>query len=198
MIGMLSGVVTEIQAERMVMDVGGVGYEVYCHGRTLASLPAVGTTIRMYTDLQFRNELLRLYGFSDARERDWFQLLCSVHHVGARGALSILGTVGVEELADAVTIGDAKTVQRAPGIGRRIAERVIMELKGKVPAPSAPRPRSSSAGIQADAVTALAGLGYATDDALAVVRATMGEVPGEPLEVVIRESLRRIGRQHAG
>ena len=148
MIGMLSGVVSEIQTERMVLDVGGVGYEVYCHGRTLASLPAVGTTIRMYTDLQFRNELLRLYGFSDARERDWFQLLCTVHHVGARGALSILGAIGVDDLADAVAIGDARTVQQAPGIGKRIAERVILELKGKAPAPSAPRPGSSVAGIQ--------------------------------------------------
>ena len=198
MIGVLSGVVTEIQAERMVIDVGGVGYEVYCHGRTLASLPEVGTTIRMYTDLQFRNEMLRLYGFRDAREREWFQLLCGVHHVGARGALSILGSLGVDDLADAVAIGDARMVQRAPGIGKRIAERVVMELKGKAPAPSAAQPGSSAAGLQADAVLALTGLGYPTEVAAAAVRATMEEVPGEPLEVVIHAALRRIGRQHAG
>ena len=196
MIGMLSGIVLEIQSECVVMDVGGVGYEVHCHGRALARLPAAGTAARIYTDMQMRNEMLRLYGFSDARERDWFRLLCGVHHVGARGALSILGTLGVDELADAVAISDSKAVQRAPGIGKRIAERVVMELKGKAPAPSAVRQGSSSAGVQSDAVLALTGLGYSAEAALTAVRATMEEAPAEALEAVILGSLRWLGRQN--
>ncbi len=198
MIGTLLGVVVEVQPESVLLDVGGVGYEVHCHSRTVAALQAADGATRVFTDLQLRNDLLRLYGFPDARERDWFRLLCGVHHVGAKGAMAILGTLGVEAFADAVAIGDSASVQRAPGIGKRTAERVVLELKGKVPALGAVRMPSGEAGVQQDAVLALTGLGYPAEMSLTAVRETMAEAPGSALEEVIREALRRLGRQHAG
>ena len=193
MIGVLTGIVLEVQPESIVLDVGGVGYEVQSHGRTIAALQAESGVIRVYTDLQLRNEVLRLYGFPNARERDWFRLLCGVHHVGARGAMSILGSLGVEALADAVALGNATTVQRAPGIGKRIAERVVMELEGKAPPSTPGRPASGAAAVQSDAMLALAGLGFAGEVAGAAVGDAMRELPGAPLEEVIRAALQRLG-----
>ena len=196
MIGVLSGVVVEVRPDCVVVDAGGLGYEVYCHGRDLASVPKVGSNVRLHTDLQLRNELLRLYGFLGVLERDWFRLLCGVHHVGAKGALSILGTLRAGELADAVALGDPRQIQRAPGIGKRIAERVVMELKGKGPMPMAVRQDDSIAGVQSDAISALVGLGYSSEVALSTVRATMLDLPGAPLEVLIHGALRRLGQSN--
>ena len=196
MIGLLSGVLVEVRLECVVVEAGGLGYEVHCHGRDLASMPPVRSTVRLHTDLQLRNELLRLYGFLDVLERDWFRLLCGVHHVGAKGALSVLGTLRAVELADAVALGEARQVQRAPGIGKRIAERVVMELKGKGPIPMATRQDGSTAGIQADAISALVGLGYPSELAWSTVRTAMLEMPEAPLEALLHGALRRLGQDN--
>ena len=194
MISLLSGVVRDIHADHLVLEVAGVGYQLHCHGRTLAGLPAPGAAVRMHTELQLRSDSLRLYGFQEARERDWFRLLCGVHHVGARGALSILGVLAPAELAEAVAVGDVAAVQRAPGIGRRIAERVVLELKGKAPAAGMAPPASPRSRLQTDAVLALTGLGFAADVALAAVRATVAAAPEAPLEAVIHAALRQLGQ----
>jgi len=199
-IGMLSGILAASGPDGFLLDVQGIGYEVRSHARDLQRLPATGSSLRVHTDLQFRNDALRLYGFLASSERDWFRLLCAVHHVGAKGALSILSALPARELAEAVAIGNAAAVQRAHGVGRRIAERVVAELKGKAPAGElAAVAEDGDAGggtVRSDAVLALTGLGFGGDVALRTVAGILAANPDAVLEDVIRMALQSLGRQN--
>jgi holliday junction DNA helicase RuvA len=125
----------ELRGEGQVMiDVGGVGYVVHCSERTLAALPGPGAPVALFTELVVREDLMQLYGFPTLAEREWHRLLTSVQGVGARGALAILGALGVEGLARAIALGDVGSIRRAPGIGPKIAQRVVLELKSRAPA----------------------------------------------------------------
>ena len=180
MIGKLKGIVDEIGEEELILDVGGVGYLVAASARTLRALPAVGQPAALLVETQVREDAIRLYGFLTASERDWFRLLQSVQGVGAKVALGVLGTLSGDALAAAIAHQDKAAMARAPGVGPKLAARIVHELKDKAPAlgvadlggaiaetePGAKLPKDAH-----DAVLALVSLGYARPQAsLAVVK----------------------------
>ena len=128
MIGKLKGVVDEIGEDELILDVGGVGYVVAASARTLRALPAVGEAATLFIETQAREDSLRLYGFLNSAERDWFRLLQSVQGVGAKLALAILGTLSSEALATAIARQDKATMARAPGVGPKLAALALMEV----------------------------------------------------------------------
>lgn len=198
MIGRLSGTLAWKDADQVLIDVGGVGYQVTVDARTAAALGAVGGDATLWTELLVREDALQLVGFRTLAEREWHRLLMSVQGVGAKAALAILGTLGPEGLGRAIALGDARSIQRAPGVGPKLAQRVALELKDKAPAlmalgggtpaepeviaapapASAPRkrgapaalpPPSATAQAQAEALSALANLGYGPAEAAGAV-----------------------------
>ncbi|MEI6798671.1 MAG: Holliday junction branch migration protein RuvA [Pseudomonadota bacterium] len=134
MIGKLSGVVDWKGSDQVLLDVRGVGYIVHVNDRTLASLPPAGEAASLYTDLLVREDLLQLFGFLTLFEREWHRLLMTVQGVGAKASMAMLGALGAEGVARAIALGDARSIQSAPGIGPKLAQRVILELKSKAPA----------------------------------------------------------------
>ena len=186
MIGKLSGRLDYRGSDHALIDVGGVGYVVHCSERTLAALPGAGEAVSLYTELLVREDLLQLFGFLSPYERDWHRLLTSVQGVGAKASMAILGTLGAEGIARAITLGDAAAVKAAPGVGPKLAQRVVNELKDKAPAVMAqglepvevvavdtpsvvPSVSSASSSAQAEALSALQNLGYAPADAAPAV-----------------------------
>jgi Holliday junction DNA helicase RuvA len=133
-IGRVAGRLDHRAADHVLIDTGGVGYVVYCSDRTLAAMPAPGEPVALYTDLMVREDLLQLFGFRTLAEREWYRLLTSVQGVGGRGALAILGTLGAEGVARALSLGDVSAIRAAPGIGPKIAQRLVLELRSKAPA----------------------------------------------------------------
>ena len=134
MIGKISGRLDWRGADHVLIDVRGVGYIVHVSDRTLAGLPGVGEAVSLYTELLVREDLLQLFGFPTMVEKEWHKLLTTVQGVGAKAAMSILGTLGAEGASRAITLGDARAIQSAPGVGPKLAQRVILELKAKAPA----------------------------------------------------------------
>jgi len=134
MIGKITGRLDWRGAGEVLIDVRGVGYIVHVSDRTMASLPLLGEPVSLYTELVVREDLLQLFGFPTMLEKEWHRLLVTVQGVGAKAAMSILGTLGAEGVARAITLGDARAVQSAPGVGPKLAQRVILELKAKAPA----------------------------------------------------------------
>ncbi|MEM9783952.1 MAG: Holliday junction branch migration protein RuvA [Pseudomonadota bacterium] len=132
MIGRLSGEVDYVAEDHVLLDVGGVGYVVHCATTTLARL-GPGQRAVLYTDLVVREDLMQLFGFATPVEREWHRLLTSVQGVGARVSLAILGTLGTEGIGRALALQDAGAVKQAPGVGPKLAQRVVNELKGKAP-----------------------------------------------------------------
>ena len=183
MIGKLTGRLDEVGPSTVIVDVNGVGYEVTCAARTLASLPAVGETISLAIDTHLREDSIRLYGFVSDHERAWFRALQTVQGVGAKVALAVLGTLSAADLANAVALQDKGSVSRAPGVGPKVAARIVAELKDKMPslapairpgglAPVAVLPEGLAA---RDAVSALTNLGYAHGEAAAAISAAIGK-----------------------
>jgi Holliday junction DNA helicase RuvA len=213
-IGRLSGRLDWKGTDQVLLDVGGVGYVVFVSDRTLASLPPVKTPVALWTDLLVREDILQLFGFLTAQEREWHRLLTGVQGVGARVSLAILGTLGPDGVARAIALGDAASVRAAPGVGPKIAQRVVNELQGKAPAmllveeaeadlgavPAAPAAHPVTGGAapaarapasaQAEALSALANLGYAPADALRAVAEAATEA--EDTAGLIRGALRRL------
>ena len=134
MIGKLKGIVDSYGADYIILDVGGVGYQVHCSPRTLAALPAQGEAATLSIETYVREDQIKLFGFASDMEREWFRLLQTVQGVGAKVALSVLGTLKVADLASAVAMRDKAAVARAPGVGPKVAERIVTELKDKAPA----------------------------------------------------------------
>jgi Holliday junction DNA helicase RuvA len=133
-IGKVSGVLDHRGPDYVLIETGGVGYVVYCSDRTLAALPPPGAPVALFTELVVREDLMQLYGFPTLAEREWHRLLTTVQGVGAKAALSILGALGVDGVSRAVATGDAAAIRRAPGVGPKLAERVVLELKSRAPA----------------------------------------------------------------
>ncbi|MBN2631773.1 MAG: Holliday junction branch migration protein RuvA [Rhodobacteraceae bacterium] len=134
MIGKISGRLDWRGTDQVLIDVRGVGYIVHVSDRTLAAMPLLGEPVSLYTELLVREDLLQLFGFPTMLEKEWHRLLVTVQGVGAKAAMSILGTLGAEGVARAITLGDARAVQAAPGVGPKLAQRLILELKAKAPA----------------------------------------------------------------
>ena len=133
MIGKISGRLDWRGPDSVMIDVRGVGYIVHVSDRTLAALPGLGEAVALYTELVVREDLLQLIGFPTMLEKEWHKLLTTVQGVGAKAALAILGTLGAEGTSRAITLGDARAIQSAPGVGPKLAQRVILELKAKAP-----------------------------------------------------------------
>lgn len=134
MIGRIAGVILHRAQDHVLIDVRGVGYIVHVSERTAASLPAAGQATALYTELLVREDLLQLFGFPTLLEKEWHRLLTSVQGVGAKVALAVLGTLGPDGLGRALALGDWSALRKAPGVGPKLAQRVVMELKDKAPA----------------------------------------------------------------
>ena len=196
MIARLSGTLAETSADTAVIDVGGVGYQVHCSGRTLDALGAVGSEVLVLTELQVREDAWTLFGFGSPVERDSFRALTSIQGVGGRLALAILSTLSPDELARAVSQEDKAMIGRANGVGPKLAARIANELKGKLGAPGlgggAAAPR---AGAAADALSALANLGFKPADASAAVNAAQDELGANAsLDALVRLALRKAAK----
>src|SRR5262249_287272 len=188
----------------VIVDVGGVGYEVTLGARALASLPPIGNSVTLAIDTHVREDEIRLYGFASEHERAWFRALQTVQGVGAKIGIAVLGTPSVDELANAVALQDKGQVARAPGVGPKVAARIVAELKDKMPslapairpagglAPVATLPEALAA---RDAVSALTNLGYAHVEAAAAVSAAIGKVGREArAEELIRLGLKELAQ----
>jgi Holliday junction DNA helicase RuvA len=196
MIARLSGILAEISADTAVIDVGGVGYQVHCSGRTLDALGPVGGEVLVLTELQVREDAWTLFGFGSAVERDSFRALTSIQGVGGRLALAILSVLSPDELARAVSQDDKAMIGRANGVGPKLAARIANELQGKLGAVGlgggAPAPR---AGAAADALSALANLGFKPSDASAAVNAAQDELGSDAsLDALVRLALRKAAK----
>jgi Holliday junction DNA helicase RuvA len=181
MIGKLKGIIDSYGEDFIVLDVNGVGYLVQCSARTLQELPGVGQPITLSIETYVREDQIRLFGFRTHVEREWFRLLQTVQGVGAKVALSVLGTLKPADLASAIAMRDRAMVARTPGVGPKVAERIVTELKDKAPAfadldPAVIRLSGAIEDRRApqpvvDAVSALVNLGYGQPQAAAAVAA---------------------------
>ena len=200
MIAKLKGLLDETGADWAVIDVGGVGYLVHCSTKTLGALGEVGEGCTLYTDLQVSENDMRLLGFADAAERDWFRLLTQVQGVGSKVALAILSALSAGELQAACANGDAAMVARANGVGPKLAGRIVNELKDKAGAMPGggmagglPVSAISQAGAaSADAVSALQNLGFKPAVAAQAVARAIDELgEGAAEGELIRVALKR-------
>ena len=196
MIARLSGTLVELSAEGVVLDVGGVGYLVQCSGKTLDAIGPVGGDVLLLTELQVREDAWTLFGFGSTVERDAFRALTSVQGVGGRLALAILTVLSPDELSRAISQGDKAMIGRANGVGPKLAMRIANELQGKLGiaglANAGPTPR---AGAAADALSALANLGFKPIDASAAVNAAQDELgPDAGLDALVRLALRKAAK----
>ena len=197
MIGKLKGIIDAFGDDWVLIDVNGVCYEVHCSPRTLGSLPQVGEAATIAIETHVRETEIKLFGFATDAERAWFRLLQSVQGVGAKVALAVLGTLSPQDLANAVALQDKAQVARSPGVGPKVAQRIVSELKDKIPnmvlsgQPGAalaavgeePVPAAPAA---ADAVSALTNLGYAHAQAAAAVASAVRKTgeEGETAELI--------------
>ncbi len=199
MIGRLRGVVDAIEDQRCLIDVGGVGYLVFCSTRTLAALPNPPGIATLLIETQVREDAISLYGFATSAERDWFRLLTTVQGVGAKVALGMLSALSPDQLIAAIATGDRAALTRAPGVGPKLAVRLVSELRERVGAlpsggamPVTPTP---AAGAFADALSALTNLGYRRPEAEAsLARALAEHGEAAALDVLIRAGLKGLSR----
>ncbi len=199
MIAKLRGLLDAVGDDWAVIDVGGVGYLVYCPARVLSGLPAAGGQVTLFVETHVREDHIHLYGFAEPAERDWFRLLQAVQGVGSKAALAILGVLSTDRLIRAIAAQDRAALTRAPGVGPKLAARVLSELKDRaVPAAlgSAARPdiparaAAPAEGALGEAVSALVNLGYAPSDALgAIGRAAQGLGDGADVAALIKAGL---------
>jgi holliday junction DNA helicase RuvA len=204
MIGKLKGVVDSVDEEAFILDVHGVGYLVLASARTLRTLPRVGEATELLVETHVREDAIRLYGFLTASERDWFRLLQSVQGVGAKVALGILGALSAEALSVAIARQDKAMMARAPGVGPKLAARLVLELKDKAPILSAADSAEAEAGHERgtkltraaeDAILALVGLGYTQPRAAAAVARISIELGGgAETAALVRAGLRELAQ----
>ncbi len=178
MIGKLKGIVDSVDEENLIIDVNGVGYLVSASARTLRALPAVGEAAELLIETHVREDAIRLYGFLTPAEREWFRLLQSVQGVGAKVALGILGALSADALSSAIARQDKAMMARAPGVGPKLAARLVLELKDKAPALGAADFAGADVSAERtpklpkaaeDAILALVGLGFAHPQAAAAM-----------------------------
>lgn len=183
MIGRLHGKLIEKTPPQVLVDVGGVGYEVDVPMSTFCNLPAEGSEITLLTHFIVREDAQILYGFATAAERQTFRALIRISGVGPRIALAVLSGMSTQDLADAVEQGNATLLTRVPGIGKKTADRLVLELKGKLAGNAFALAGGAASAAQADILSALMALGYSEREAQASVRAL-------PAEVTVSEGIR--------
>jgi holliday junction DNA helicase RuvA len=205
MIGKLTGAIDSYGEDFVILDVNGVGYLVHCSARTLQELPAVREVVALAIETHVREDQIRLFGFLSGGEREWFRLLQTVQGVGTKVALAILSTLKPADLATAIAMRDKAIITRAPGVGPKVAERIVTELKDKAPALAAVDPavvRLSGAvddkrapGPVTDAVSALVNLGYGQPQAMAAVAAAVRDAgDGADTARLIRLGLKELSK----
>ena len=205
MIGTLRGIIDSYGEDFIIVDVNGVGYVVHCSARTLQALPPAGDPVALSIETHVREDQIRLFGFLSDVEREWFRLLQTVQGVGTKVALAILGTMKPADLASAIALRDKAAITRTPGVGPKVGERIVTELKDKAPAftnvdpavvrlsgeiedKRAPRP-------VADAVSALVNLGYGQPQAAAAIAAASREAgEGAATAQLIRLGLKELAK----
>lgn len=210
MIGRLAGTLIHRFKDHVMLDVGGVGYMVFCSERTLMELPPAGESAIVYTELVTREDLMQLYGFTSLIELEWHRLLVTVQGVGAKASVSILGALGADGVSRAVALGDWAAIKSAPGVGPKIAQRVANELREKAADLMAragdaeleePPPESGGAGekpagkirraaAQGEAMSALVNLGYGQSDAASAVASAAESMPEAETEELIKAALK--------
>ena len=215
MIGKITGRIEYRAVDHVLIDVRGVGYLVYCSERTLAGLPPVGKVAAVYTDLLVQETNLQLFGFTTLVEKEWHKLLTSVQGMGAKASLAILSALGPDGVGRAIALGDWNAVKAAKGVGPKIAQRVVLDLKNKAPAmmamggtvaealgeqdaevieaPAPSRKKATPApyaSAQSEALSALSNLGYAPGDAAGAVAQAAGEAPDAETTILIRAALK--------
>jgi len=205
MIGKLKGIIDSYGEDSVIVDVGGVGYLVHCSARTLQELPRAGEAVTLSIETHVREDQIRLFGFLTDIEREWFRLLQTVQGVGTKVALAVLGTLKPADLASAIAMRDKAMVARTPGVGPKVAERIVTELKDKAPAYAAVDPaviRLSGAIEErrapqpvADAISALINLGYGQPQAAAAIAAASRDAgEGADAARLIRLGLRELSK----
>jgi Holliday junction DNA helicase RuvA len=204
MIGKLKGKVDAVGESFLIVDVNGVGYEVQASSRTLRNLKP-GDDVALTIDTHVREDAIRLFGFQSEFERSWFRTLQTIQGVGAKVALSVLGILGPQDIANAVALGNWAAVEEAPGVGKKLAQRIVAELKDKAPALSIaglPAPASGVATVvppagmaAAEAISALTNLGYNPPQANAAVAHAAREL-GETAETaaLIKRALKELAK----
>ena len=188
MIGRLSGRLVSKNPPQVLLEVAGVGYEIDVPMSTFYNLPATGEPVTLHTHLVVREDAHVLYGFATLEERAAFRKLIRISGVGARTALSVLSGLSVAELAQAVALQETARLTRVPGIGKKTAERLLLELKGKL---ADALPAEGKGGSGNDVVNALVGLGYSEKEALAAVK---GLAPGLAVTDGIRAALKALAK----
>ena len=220
MIGRIAGRIEYRGSDHVLIDVRGVGYVVHVSERTLMALPGAGEHIALYTDLLVREDLLQLFGFRTLAEKEWHRLLMSVQGIGAKASMAILGALGADGISRAIALGDWNAVKAAPGVGPKIAQRVVNELKDKAPAVMAMVPATTAAparpaedaliddapapitppvsapvqnnAAQPEAMSALQNLGYAPSDAARAVAEALTENDALDTPGLIRAALKNL------
>jgi Holliday junction DNA helicase RuvA len=206
MIGKLRGKVDAIGEAHAIIDVNGVGYEVSCSSRTLRNLK-LGAEVSLSIETHVRDDAIRLFGFTSEVERAWFRSLQTIQGVGAKVALAVLGTLSPQDLANAIALGHWAAVEQAPGVGKKLAQRIVAELKDKAPALSVTGLNVPAAAVgrgavsvpdgnaAAEAISALTNLGYNPAQASAAVAAAMQELgEGADTAKLIRRGLKELAR----
>ena len=196
MIAFIEGKVAEKNPGELVLNAGGVGFSLMCSSATLAAAPGTGESWRCYTVMNVREDAMELFGFATKQEREMFRRLCTVTGVGAKTALGVLSALPMRELSIAIVTGDVTALSRAPGIGKKTAQRIVLELKDKVeqqdvsvPAGGAPAPEPANSAEQ-EALAALQALGYTAAEAARAVSAVRGQA--ETTDRLIMLALRQM------
>lgn len=203
MIGKLKGIVDTLGEDYVLIDVQGVCYEAFCSSRSLSTLPAKGEAATLFVEMIVREDLIRLYGFATEAEKLWFRILTGVQGVGARVALAILSVLSPSELSSAIALQDKAAIGRANGVGPKLAQRVVTELKGKAPEIGGidagtlglqnALGEGAASGNVADAVSALTNLGYSSQQAsTAVAKIVAREGEETPTATLIRLGLKEL------
>jgi len=198
MIGKLRGIVDSTDSSSVLLDVGGVGYTVFCSAKTLQKLPTNGETTTLVIETHVREDYIHLYGFEGNNERDWFRLLITVKGIGAKVAMALLSVLTADQLATALASQDKAALAQASGVSTRLAERILVELKDKTVAgtmtiaPQSGIATVTNSNLLADAVSALTNLGYSRSEAHNAVSKTQQLHPEAGLSELLRHALKSI------
>lgn len=202
MIAYIRGMLANLEEDRVVVDVGGVGYGIHMSGQAMAKLPHIGEEVKLYTYLNVKEDAMQLFGFLTKDELEVYKLVIGVNGIGPKGGLNVLSQMTPNDLRFAVMANDVKAISKAPGIGKKTAEKLILELKDKLKFEIVPEQEGEteatagvSAGgigqVQAEAMEALVALGYGSTEALqAIKKADVSE--GASVEEVLKQALRQM------
>ena len=203
MIAYLNGILAEIEEENIVIEVNGIGYNVRIPAGMAGRLPQIGEVVKLYTYTSVREDAIGLYGFLSRDDLNMYRQLITVSGIGPKGGLSVLSAMSADELRMAVISQDAKAIAKAPGVGTKTAQRIILELKDKISLEDTAMMRevnqvpqgsmrTGKSQAQTEAVEALTALGYSPSEALRAVKAVLQETPDLDVEALLKAALKKM------